>query len=416
MRFQKLFVFFLYTLWLPSVSGQFTFSSTEYSEYFHPDTIQIGYNNAGSLAIQQMELYTYNGVDSVATHLTKQKAGADFEDFISATFKYSAANRLDSMPFKARQPVAGEPWSVFGREIYQYHTTGTLSLWAEQYKNGNSWHNERLISHTVDPLGRVTEVLAQTGLNNTQLTNYAKRVLVYDSLNRVETQEYIGTFFGGSGNWAPLHQTKSFYHGSNNLPDSIYRYDWGGTNYHLVHDYKTIFEVTALADSVQIIETEWSGPQFGGGPRNRHTRIYNKDGILMDDLYEEKTSQSWLFKKRMVYAFDQFGRYKEQVLWRTLNAFDTKFIYSYKTSAVAEPKDAPIVSIFPNPTHGAFEVQMADKHQLISMSAWDARGHLIAKSVTGSQGLDLTAYPSGVYNIQIILKDGTSLYKRLMKE
>jgi hypothetical protein len=69
--------------------------------------------------------------------------------------------------------------------------------------------------------------------------------------------------------------------------------------------------------------------------------------------------------------------------------------------------------IFPNPTNGAFTVQLDGEYEI---AITDARGRLILQQSTADQtDFDLSTYESGMYFIRIS-KDGESITKKLMLE
>jgi hypothetical protein len=82
---------------------------------------------------------------------------------------------------------------------------------------------------------------------------------------------------------------------------------------------------------------------------------------------------------------------------------------------------SPVVSIYPNPSHGNFAMAIEGIEGIIGLSVFDARGReVLAKSVVGNrqrtiQNIDLSDYANGVYTLSIRTAKGTATQK-LVKE
>ena len=73
-----------------------------------------------------------------------------------------------------------------------------------------------------------------------------------------------------------------------------------------------------------------------------------------------------------------------------------------------------LVSLYPNPTSNTVTIQFANTINSTTISLYDVVGKLVFEkqiSNTSSTQIDVSAYEKGMYNLQIISKEGKSNYK-----
>lgn len=94
----------------------------------------------------------------------------------------------------------------------------------------------------------------------------------------------------------------------------------------------------------------------------------------------------------------------------------------FKTAEAAaegtSPAESPAITAFPNPNTGQVQIRLNFDHELLeTIDLFTLQGKRIALDTPGQTefGLDLAAYPAGVYFLRIRLRDGRQVSSRLIK-
>lgn len=85
-------------------------------------------------------------------------------------------------------------------------------------------------------------------------------------------------------------------------------------------------------------------------------------------------------------------------------------------TGVNELSDNSTISVFPNPTHGVFNVTNAPKQSHIEI--FTALGEKVFSSITlqAKTQLDISSQPAGVYFLKIVTRDGSTIVKKIIRE
>jgi hypothetical protein len=91
-------------------------------------------------------------------------------------------------------------------------------------------------------------------------------------------------------------------------------------------------------------------------------------------------------------------------------------VAKYQTPSSILKNDSNQFSIFPNPSHGEFEINITDKESFTSIKIFDVSGKLILSTPIENQNpIKIKAISTGIYNVQIIGKQGNLVRKILVQ-
>ncbi len=356
------------------------------------DTISNSWKNG------EQYIFSYDVNNNLTSNTSKIWNGSVWQNELKSTYTFDVNNNLTS---EVSQLGNGSGWQTYLQDLYTYDVNNNQTSQTTQLWNGVGWSNSSLYTYTYDANNNLITILYQ-GSNGIGWDNYTLTSSTYDIHNN-RTSETEQTW--NVTDWYNYYRWISNFDEGNKLTSVMLQFwsgnDWG--NYS-----RTLYTYDQHNNIMNVLSELWNSSDWDNGSLD----IYD---------YDENNNQTNL---RQYYwigdAWGLYGHYADtydanNFVLSSANRFyndygtdvtsgDSTYFY-FHTIAVSVDhfaEDQNNISIYPNPSHGQFNINSNsfDKIEIFNLSGERVFTSNQGKSQTNIK-IDLTQYGVGIYCVLI---------------
>lgn len=361
-----------------------------------------------TLEYDNSSLPTFMAIDALDEETQQLTRIVEYELF------YDGSDRLDSLVLSTEDPISGE----FGQTLaFKNVFVGDLLELSRQWYNLGFWIPFSETDYIYDQNDRlVEEIHLFLNFSTFQLENLSRSVYTYDGNGN---RESVTTYLWQDPDWIADSRTLFEYHANGTIESDITQVYIGDT---WVNEYWNVYHQDEIDDVYDVTSYAW----------------INDVWVETDSIhYVMNPSLPWenVAAPRELTVIQQFGLFATYFLSVSESSFVETELYSYSSFAgwLYRGRDLYFYSLFdpsgietvlpsglmisPNPTSADMIVQLEN----------DVRGKYVVTSTTGQlisagnlvQGSNIvntTSLPSGMYMVLIELQDGTKyIHKQIIE-
>ncbi|WP_400192092.1 T9SS type A sorting domain-containing protein [Hymenobacter sp. B81] len=327
---------------------------------------------------------TYNAADQVTETLTEVNFTGTWNYGTRNQFSYDTRRQLTQELYQFYN--ASGTWYTFDGIRYQnvYNAAGHLTEQTLQhYRPGTGAFVDsvRYLFHGLAPSGEWAELIIQRPSAGGQWTNWERQLNVV------------------------------WYDFGRKLMSSAQAQVWDNNRWELVTRLTGTYTAT---HEVQMVEERLAGNWVNA---QRHTVTYDAQGSLTGDKTEDWTGTSWgtVFEVALNLYYHPDGTVRRRIVRVDSNGAGLQYaaldnFSGYQTFVLAARASAALapgaLQAYPNPSaDGRFTVQLNASSATGELRVTDALGRLVhrqpAPSLPGTESLDLSQHPAGVYTLEL---------------
>lgn len=397
-----------------------------------------------SCEISAKESYDYNefGLNTVYTSAGWNDTSMEFEIGDSTEYFYGSSNLLDSIVFQEIYASSGV-WTYDWKEAFTYNADDLVSVytnygWESNIENWEPEHKEEFF-YDANHNDTLQMIYDWNELSLAWDIIY-KTLKTFNTDNSIEqAMTYNWDSFGAT--WFVSSKDDYSYNLAGLLLEKISS-NWTGTDWQ--NSMKTERIYSADNKLLEEVEYYWQDTVWGPSYKSRYS--YDNDGhvenvaneswddmtsIWMDEVLLTLThDNNWLlsdlvlphfFDDEEVYLFfsAMLTDYSAEIfingMWLDYMAIDT--YYSQIEYTGNEPVEESNIKVYPNPTSDNIRIDLGSANVSSMINLYNIVGtKLISKEVNGSDLLDLSNLPNGIYILTMEGEDAQVLSRRIVKQ